>query len=387
MKKLHFFAIFLLIATVFTFCPKQIAYGELSGYTINIFAKVATSQSGNYTDSENFNAVTNTLSDDYSSFGTDGSIIFTGQAVATGEENSSTLAYEWKTSSGEVLTNSSSLILYKKAQTQEQPLIMIGETKYVLTITNSQDSSYSQIVVTTKITDTSSTCQLLTYTPTIPAEVNSLSDNLSFSAKLPIVNGTTINWYLKTPNSSSFNIVKSNVENYVFTTSSIINNANGFGTYKLMAIAYNKNTKNSYYSKTIEINGVETAKTIVQSDYTINVKKVDNTKANIEAFYYTLSNSTNLNEQNIFWYINSTRMHSGSSFTYEPLNTDAYKIIVKYQKADGTLIELSNLKQEPATTGTYILIIYIGVAVVILSTILAISIIITNKKRDVVWWF
>lgn len=384
MKKMHFFAIFLLIATIFTFCPKQIAYGELNGYTINVFAQFATGSSGNYSDCENFNAVTNTLLEDYSTFGTNGSLIFTGQAVANGKANS-TLAYEWKTPSGAVLTNSSSLILYKNAENPEQPLIMIGETKYVLTITNTQDNSFSQIVVTTKITDTSSTCQLLTYTPTIPAEVNSLSDNLSFSAKLPIVNGTTINWYLKTPNSSSFNIVKSNVENYVFTTSSIINNANGFGTYKLMAIAYNKNTKNSYYSKTIEINGVETAKTIVQADYTINVKKVDNTKANIEAFYYTLSNSTNLNEQNIFWYINSTRMHSGSSFTYEPLNTDAYKIIVKYQKADGTLIELSNLKQEPATTGTYILIIYIGVAVVILSTILAISIIITNKKRDVVW--
>lgn len=385
MKKLHFFAIFLLIATVFTFCPKQIAYGELNGYTINIFAQFATDSSSNYSDCENFDAITKTLSDDYSSFGTDGSIIFTGQAVATGEENSSTLAYEWKTSSGEVLTNSSSLILYKKAQTQEQPLIMIGETKYVLTITNSQDSSYSQIVVTTKITDTSSSCKLLTYAPTIPAEVNSSSDNLSFSAKLPIVNGSVINWYLKTPNSSSFNLVKSNVENYVFTTSSIVNNLNGFGTYKLMAIAYNKNTKNYYYSETFKINGAETAKTVIQTDYTINIKKVDNTKANIEAFHYTLNNSANLNEENIFWYINSTRMHTGASFTYEPLNTEAYKIIAKYQKADGTLIELSNIKQEPATTGTYILIIYIGIAVVILSAILATSIIITNKKRDVVW--
>ena len=123
-------------------------------------------------------------------------------------------------------------------------------------------------------------------------------------AKLPIANGSTVNWYLKTPNSAEYNIVKSNVDAYMFVCDSIINNTNGFGIYKLMAIAYNKNTKQYYYSKVFEINGAETTKNIVQTEYSIITKKVDNTKANIEAFYYTLSNSTNLNEANIFWYIN-----------------------------------------------------------------------------------
>lgn len=386
MKKYAIFCLFSLILCVSPFILQNKVYAELVGYTINISSQIANDNSGQYVDTDKFNSATNTFTADYSYFIETGSISFIGSATASEETTTQpSFTYEWKNSAGDLLTNSSNLVLYKNATTTAQSLILIGETKYVFTIKNTADNSSEQKVITVKITDSSNTCDLHMFIPTIPAEVSNASSELKFSAKLPIVNGSVVNWYLKTPNGSAYNLVQANSEEYSFLPSELVNNKNGFGTYKIMAIGYNKNTKTYYYSTDYEITGTEATKNLVTSDYTIAVRVIDNTRANVEAYEYSLTNSSNLNCENIVWYINNIKYATGGTFIYEPSDTDAYKVVAKYKKTDGTITEIATHRQEPNATGTEQLIIYIAVAVAVLSAIFATSIIITNKKRDVVW--
>lgn len=386
MKKYTIFCLFLLTLCVMPYIFQNDVYAELTGYTINITSQIANDDSGQYIDTDKFNSATNTFTADYSDFIETGSISFVGSAVASEETTVvPAFTYEWKNSAGDVLTNSANLVLYKNASTTAQSLILIGETKYVFTITNTTDNSSEQKVITVKITDSNNACDLHMFLPTVPAEVTNASSELKFSAKLPIVNGSAINWYLKTPNGTAYNLVQSNSEEYLFRPSAVVNNKNGFGTYKVMAIGYNKNTKSYYYSTDYEIIGTEATKNLVTSDYTIAVRVIDNTRANIEAYEYSLTNSSNLNCENIVWYINNIKYATGSTFIYEPSDTDAYKVVAKYKRTDGTITEIATHRQEPNATGTEQLIIYIVVAVAILSAIFAVSIIVTNKKRDVVW--
>ncbi len=386
MKKYTIFCLFLLILCLSPCIFQNDVYAELEGYTINISSQIANDSSGQYVDTDKFNSATSTFTADYSDFIETGSISFIGSATASEETTTTpTFTYEWKNSAGDLLTNSSNLVLYKKATTTDQSLILIGETKYVFTIKNATDNTSEQKVITVKITDSNNTCDLHMFLPTIPAEVTNASSDLKFSAKLPIVNGSAINWYLKMPNGTAYNSVQSNSEKYTFRPSELVNNKNGFGIYKIMAIGYNKNTKSYYYSTEYEILGTEATKNLITSDYTIAVRVIDNTRANVEAYEYSLTNSSNLNCENIVWYINNIKYATGSAFIYEPSDTDAYKVVAKYKKTDGTITEIATHRQEPNATGTEQLIIYILVAVAVLSAIFATSIIVTNKKRDVVW--
>lgn len=385
MKKILIFSLFLLSLVFCSVPATSSANAEIAGFSASISAKVANSSANQFTETDKFSTLTNTFNADYAYFIDSGAICFSASLTPDGDNNASIMpVYEWKTSSGTIVSTSSDLVLKKTISSPTDPMIIIGESRYVCTITNLADGSFEEVGVTVKITD-SNTCKMQTFSSNIPESVTKLNSILSFFAKLPIASGTTINWYLKTPNSTEFSLVLSNSETFDFEPASLINAQNGYGKYQIMAIGNNKNTNQYYYGKIYSIFGTTPNPDFAETKYNISSKIVENTKANIEAFKYTLTNIQNLNPDQIYWYINNTRMSSGTTFTYEPQATDAYKIIAKYKNDDGTIIELDTIKQEPKVTGTYILFIYIGAGVLALTIIFSISIIVTNKKRDVVW--
>lgn len=385
MKKIVFFCLFLLSFAILMPIFPQHAAADISGYSINFTAKSYNSNTGEYLDAEGFNPATSVFAADYSDIANAGSITFIGKEVAIGEEaTSKTFTYKWQSASGQIMSNSSNLTLYKTATEYDTPLIAVGETRYKLTITD-ESNNILEKAISVRITDTYNSCSLCTFDPIIPAEINSSSTPLVFGAKLPIVNGTSINWYLKTSKSTNYVLMAANKEQFVLDPSSTINNQNGFGTYQIIAIAYNKNTKQYYYSKTYSLNTIERSTSIDQSQFKIVSNVVNNTKAKIEAFSYSIENSENLNVENIIWYLNDIRVGTGETFTYEPTTTDAYKISAKYKKSDNAIVEIGTLREVPGATGTLELILWILAGVAVLSAIFAASIIITNKKRDVVW--
>lgn len=385
MKKIVFFCLFLLTIAISIPAMPQKASADIAGYSISFSAKIYNDSTGQYLDASGFNSATSVFTADYSDFLGNSSITFTGKEVPSDQNPSSkTFVYKWQSATGKVVSHSANLTLYKTSNWFDTQLISFGETRYKLTITDEQGNTLEK-AISVRITDNLNACKLFTYDPIIPAEVNSLSEPLEFSAKLPIVNGTSINWYVKKPNSANYILAETNKEQFVFDPAVMVNNQNGFGEYQVLAIAQNKNTKKYYYSKTYFINAVEKATSINQEEYKIISKVINNTKAKIEAFKYSIQNSENLNVENIYWYLNDVRVATGETFTYEPTTTDVYKIIAKYKKSDNAIVEIGTHRETPNATGTLELILVLLACGVVLSAIFATSIIVTNKKRDVIW--
>lgn len=385
MKKRVIFCLFLLTLCIASFKLPSMAFAEIDESTIILSAKTATSYGEDYVDNGAFNSETSTYTSDLEVFGNDGSILL---SVAVGTDGIGAYTYQWKNSNGFVLSNSAELILHKKIESMSNEPIMVGDSTYTVTIINSDGESAEKSILV-RISDNKllSTIQSFAINE-IPESITNSSSALSFYAKLPVVSGVTTTWQIKTPNATSYRDIAT-TEKFTFDPSQMLTPENGYGEYRLFAIAHDSKTSKTYYSKTFTINASAPELGANTSAYTISSTVVDNSKANIEAFKFTLSTTANLNVDNIYWYVSENdvlvKTSTGDFFVYEPTTTDAFKVVAKYKTPSNNLIELASYRGSPQVTGTHILIIYIVVAVAVLSIILAISIKITNKKRDVVW--
>ena len=70
--------------------------------------------------------------------------------------------------------------------------------------------------------------------------------------------------------------------------------------------------------------------------------------------------------------------------TYEPDKTDEYTVTAKYQQGTNMFV-LATTMAKPLPTNIYVYVLCGAGVLLAITAIFAISIAVTNKKRDVVW--
>ena len=305
------------------------------------------------------------------------------------------LTFSWtdaSSTSDTPISTTQYLTLNKTYESTTTNLIMVGVKNYIITVAGSGVPANCKATLKVDITDNVNHEIILTQLSRAletnskgAYKINKKTSSFSINAVLSKSKvDCTINWYLKTPNSSTFDLYKEN-GNCTITPNELVNSTNGFGTYKIYASAQSSSIL--YTSKIIYLEATAgEPKTTNLKNYTISKKVVNNSKSELEAFTFTLENASEdgLDFDKIYWYINGEKMGKGEQFFYEPTTNDTFKVSVQYQGL--SLIPFPNeLEVTPHTTGTIKMVLYISGAVLLLSIIFAISVKTLNKKRDVVW--
>ena len=369
MKKTYILLIFLLFFSVVALTNVKNAYAD--GPTT--FDVVFTSNK------EGFNTINNTLTFDYAEL-TSGTSFVTITASVNNHEIDE-FDFEWKNESAEILSETEELQL-DKTNDDKKYLIMVGESKFTLTISPKNSTVKQQKIVVIKVTDNNEKCKMFISRDNSQTNINASTAEINISAILPITAKHTINWYVKTPISNTYSLALAKSSDFVFDPKVYITPDNGFGYYNIIATATDSKNK-VYYSSTIKYNAVP-ERSDVDIIYEIVSQKAKNTRANVQATTYTLSSLKGLDPTYIFWYVNDVRMCSGAAMTYEPDKTDEYVVTAKYQQGT-SLFVLATVTTKPLPTNIHVYVLC-GVGVLLAITgIFAASIIITNKKRDVVW--
>lgn len=379
MKKIN---IFLLLLSIFSFCLIFVETNKVKAegtYTI----KITTDAIG--TDNSNI--------DEYyfeANYSANSSIVFTANLYDGLNKIDNSFTYEWKDVSTNVVVCTSGVFeLNKLYSTDTKNLLSIDEKTYKLTVKgNSIDQSVDFKV--NIIDDVNG--QIILTNVSRPLEVNvdgsyKISNKVStFQLKAVLSKAKvdcTINWYLKTPNSSTFNLYAQDNSSCTITPSELIGSDNGFGLYKFYACAQTSSVL--YTSKMIYFEATAGELNSNLNVYTITQKTINNTKSDLEAYTYTLEHAKDdcLDFNKIIWFVNGKKLGTGESFSYEPTTTATYVVTAQYQGAN--LVELSSIETTPRSTGALKLALYILGGVAIISIIFAISVKVINKKRDVVW--
>ena len=379
MKKLHIFMIFALIFSFgFAFFNMQNVKAD-SNYNIKITTDAICDPSTNY----------NTF--DFSiGYSKNDALFFEASLYDNDTKLDLTnLKYVWKLeSTNEIVCQEKIYSLNKEYSENQNSIMMLGKRNYTVEISN--DTISKNIKFSIDIIDDANHEVIITQANTTLATNENGAYVLSnktpdFTIKA-ILSKTkvdcTINWFLKTPNSNTFNMFIQNGD-CIIKPSELITSKNGFGIYKLYASAQSSSIL--FTSKTIyfEATAGELADDV--SKYKIVKTIINNSKSDLEAFTFTVSNANEdgLDFDKIYWYVNNEKLGKGESFSYEPTSTAPISIKVEYQGAN--LISLDEIEVSPRTTGTLKLLLYILGVVVVLSVIFTISVKRINKKRDVVW--
>ena len=318
----------------------------------------------------------NVLSVDYASLDDDFKVTFVTNAISG--------AAQWKKNDVAMeYQNEYQLTLYKTTSNKLQ-LILVGETRYSFVLI--EDGEEQSIDIIVRITDETDARKIIFNTTLNPQQISNNTPTIYFTALLPSTKSHTITYYVKTPNANEYRALQSSSNVYEFNPSKFINSKNGYGLYSFMAMSVETlssiKTK-IHYSQTF--NYTASVDTIDVERITISSEIVQNTRARVEACKFTLNNANNIDYNLVHWYIGEKLYCVGSSFVYEPVSTDAYRVVAKYATSSDILTELDSLRIEPQTTGTNLLILYVGIGVAVISLFFAISIIITNKRRDIAW--
>ncbi len=387
MKKSVFFAIFLSILSFGAFFYSTKAHAEGQEYNITISAKMNSTT----LNEEYFNPQTNTLSINYSELSSaeNNTITLTADVTSINQDAPGTiLSYEWKLGDN-ILSTQSKLILNTKILKKDDNLLLIGESRYTLTIRDPNTNAEQQKLIKVVVKAQSSEYKVLTLKDGINNTVTRNSEPFSLHAYLPVATNHSIIWMIKLPNQVTYTTI-SEQSSVTINPKDLLSSQ--FNMCVLDFIAVATHGTNTYYSEKISIQYVPKFyedTTPNTTGYKIQKNEAENTKASIEATKFSIINGENLNCEHILWYVENTLVANGASFIYEPTTKETYVVKAKYfyTTADGksNIAELDSVEITPKATNTWILFVSIGATVVVLSIILAISIIHTNKKRDVVW--
>lgn len=381
MKKFNVFLLIMLAFSCFFVFDSNTAFAE-NPYTI----KIATTA---IHDTEQTNLDKYTFYADYAS----NKIITFNASVYNGEQEATdiNLTYSWYDVTNKenpiLLSNTRSLTLDKSYAQSGTHLIYVGEKSYQVKVSGEGIEDFS-VNLSVNISDT--TNQIIVTNISKPLGVNQYGQYLitkntdafelnSFLCKPKV--DTTINWFLKTPNSSSFTLLAEGPTCAIFPYN-LVSSENGFGEYKIYAGAQSSSILFTSKMITFKASAGELNEAL---NYTISSKTIDNSKAEVEAFTFTLDGASaeGIDFNKIIWYVNNQKYANGESFTYEPTNNETFVVEAKYQGA--SLTPLASLETTPKSTGTLKMILIVAGAVCILSIIFGISVKTLNKRRDVTW--
>lgn len=298
------------------------------------------------------------------------------------------LTYKWIDKLTEAVLSEDKCLVLNKVYSTSNNVVMIGENTYRVII--SGPAIEKDVELTISILDDVNHEIILTNIDR-PLEINSdgayilsnKSQKFTINALLSMSKvDCTINWFIKKPNSSTFDLLFENGDCEI-NPAKLINSANGFGLYKIYASAQSSSVL--FTSKMIYFEGIAGELNQNLSVYNILKRVINNTKSELEAFTFTLENALEdgLDSNKILWYINDVKLGKGESFSYEPTTSETFVVSVQYQGAN--LVKLCEMKTTPKTTGALKLVLYIFGGVLVLSLIFGISVKTLNKKRDVVW--
>ncbi|MBQ7884653.1 MAG: hypothetical protein IJ318_00970 [Clostridia bacterium] len=310
---------------------------------------------------------------------------------SAGDANLSGLTYKWEkiidSNNSVTLTNISTLTLDKNYSESGNNLIYVGKDQHYK-VTISGDGISAEAILTVIIEETTpqlivtSLSSALGMNPSGAYVINKDTQPFAIRSILSRINvDSTTNWYLKTPNSSSYDLFYSgNI--CPITPTSLISAQNGFGEYKIYAGAQSSSI---LYTSPIIIFKATANELNLEDNYHIISRVINNTKAEVEAFTFTLENASanGIDTTKILWYINGIRHGKGETFTYEPTNNETFVVEAKYKGASLTL--LSTLSTTPKSTGTLKMVLIIAGSVAVLSLIFGLTVRAFNKRRDNVW--
>lgn len=381
MKKINVFLLILLVFSCFFVFDSNPVLAE-NPYTIKISTNAIH-------DTEQTNLDKYTFYAEYSS----NNMITFDASVYNGDQLATDVAftYSWYDVTNKenpiLLSNSSSLTLDKSYTQTGTHLIYVGEKAYQVKVSSEGIEDFS-VNLSVNISDT--TNQIIVTNISKPLGVNHYgqhlitksTDSFEINAFLckPKVD-TTITWFLKTPNSSAFTLLAEGPTCAIFPYN-LVNSENGFGEYKIYAGAQSSSILFTSKMITFKASAGELNEAL---NYTISSKTIDNSKAEVEAFTFTLdgASSEGIDFSKIIWYVNNKKYACGESFTYEPTNNETFVVEAKYQGA--SLTPLATLETTPKSTGTLKMILIVAGAVCVLSIIFGISVKTLNKRRDVTW--
>lgn len=381
MRKINYFILILLIFSCF-FIFDYKNTGAEGDYSIQISTNAVY-------DTEQTNLEKYIFYADYTSNNT---ITFVATAFNGSEALANTdLTYSWYDVTNKehpvLLSSINTLTLDKTYTSDGAHLIYVGEKTYQIKVSGYGIEDFS-VNLSVFITDT--TNQIIVTSLSSPLGVNQYGNYLiskstnSFEvnailSKLKV--DTTINWFLKAPNSSSYQLFAEGPTCPILPYS-LISNTNGFGEYKLFAGAQSSSI---LYTSPMIIFKATAGDLNENLTYNIVSKTINNTKAEVEAFTFTLENAITdgIDSSKIIWYVNNQKYATGESFTYEPTNNETFTVEAKYQSA--SLTSLATLETTPKSTGTLKIVLIVVGVVAFLSIIFAISVRTLNKRRDVIW--
>lgn len=335
---------------------------------------------------------------EYSVFGSAGALTFTASNI------SNAYTYVWQTKDGTPITQTATLRLIKELNAETATnitnenlslnLILVGTMQYRLVATHIKNNTTITKNLTVTITQNSEKYNISTYCP-FPSSsaLTKVTDRFKMYAFLPTTKAYSITWYLKMPNGVSYEVLARNVNILEVNPSELINDENGYGAYKIYVVATEKSTTGkSFASEVYTFSAISSDVTIEGNSYKIVAKEVRNSKTKIQAFEYSITETKDgvasvsaLDPNRILWYVRFELVTRGRTFTYEPTTTAVYHVSVKYIDNDGNLIQLASHRAEPKSTGTGVLLLVIIPVALALVGIFAISVVIINKKRDVLW--
>lgn len=381
MRKFNIFLLILLVFSCFFIFDNKNTYAE-SNYTIkistNAIYNTETTDLDKYeffADYESNNIITFVASLHNGQTPVDTSNLTFAWYDITAKDNPIFLSANETLTLDKTYTSSGSHLIYAEKRSYQITISGDGIEDIYANLTVNISDTKNQIIVTSlnKALNVNQYGNYIINKQTEAFEVNSRLSKSNVEA--------TISWFLKTPNSSSYKLIAEGPTCAIYPYN-LITSENGFGEYKLYAGAQSSSILFTSKLITFKASAGELNESL---DYSITSKTIANTKAEVEAFTFTLDNAEadGIDHSKIIWYINNQKLGSGASFTYEPTSNETFVVEAKYQGA--SLTPLASLETTPQSTGTLKMILVIAGIVLVLSTIFGIYVKILNKRRDVTW--
>lgn len=304
----------------------------------------------------------------------------------------SKITYSWSIPKFEFNAQGETLKLSKN------DILAVGNVDFTCSITF-VDNSDNQVATISKII----TVQIDTSNPSLSVKndsgvttLKSGTSNMSTELSLKLLTSEeyTAQWFRKTPNSTCYTKIKDG-KSY---TVEILNEApqtNGYGIYSYIAVATTTTTNSVYVSEPMEIT-ISPSDYVQTTKYYVKKESIPNSRSDAEAFRLTLMSESEeaiyLDQSKIVWVVVGSNTNSvigtGLSAEFQPQTSGTYIVDVKLNMDNGesrSILTDGRIQIISTVNAAYKIILWVGISIAVMGIALTVSIIVTTKKREIIW--